>query len=282
MSNTEDIPEDPQGSVDAEAVAEEVKRLRSEQAATEKESPAESSATTPSIDAVNDFLSGSADVVSDERPLELDEETKAVILNSKESKSEEYEEVEEPQHMPDDPIHPPEPDTWHNMLGWIITAPDVGQVEPTDYDKRLFLKALLNDVDFELEVSLDMGQEFKVKCRTLTNYELEVIFYSIERDQIEGVVRNPADYTTMLNYYSTVLQVVEVSNVPSTFPKLNGPGNKEKDSDILRAETLNYVGTFNQVRWQAIVTAMRIFTLKAQICTSKVNDVGFWPPRSTD
>lgn len=216
-------------------------------------------------------------------PLELDEQTKAAVLEAQGAGDAAAPQTE-PVARIDTPIDPAwsgQSPTQEKLLRWTLQVPDLGAITVTDLEKQLYLKAVLNDVPVVWDIVLE-NLGVTVSLQTADNYELDVIFRALREDEDRREIRDPADFTTRLQQYAAAFQVRNFNNTP--LERLNfqesRPATIEQAIILLREHRDKYLMRIHHARWQAILTALRIFEVKKKLCTDAALNGDFWKPVS--
>ena len=194
-------------------------------------------------------------------------------------------EVEEPKvrvEIPADTTFDPEGRTIQDVLFWTLEIPDIGKVEVTDPEKTLYLKALDNDDRYQLTVDLKT-KNFSATLRSRTVFEQKVIFESIQRDVDANLIRDPSSYLIRAQQLSVAVMLVEINGRLYTkdASELQLPTTIGEAIPVLNAFADQHIGRFSDVRWGALVTALRIFEIKCKLCNDNVNNDTFWEPASS-
>lgn len=189
-------------------------------------------------------------------------------------------EVQTRTDTPLDPAMSMDAPNTRNFLTWAMTASDVGQVEVTDTEKALFLKAALNDEEVRFDIVIPLGDstDFKVRCRTLTTAEMDLLFNALRDDEQNNRIQDPARYISNMQAYALAMQIVGVNG------KDTEPFRAANAYDIagLRASVDALTSRTNHVRWHYLLTALRIFTIKIKLCTDAALNLDFWQTAGTD
>lgn len=176
----------------------------------------------------------------------------------------------------------PSINTQSGTFAWNLNLEAVGDVEVTDIEKSMYLKAVLNDEPVIFPIRLDMqskGTHVTVEIRTLNNYEMDLVFWCLERDRQAGIIGNPATLATRIQYYAGGLQAMRINGTQLNNSSFPVPGSMEKDGAELREFITQYVAKINWPRWQVILTALRIFEAKVKICNDAALNGNFWKPQ---
>jgi len=171
------------------------------------------------------------------------------------------------------------------IKAWALQMPELPreQVEPSEMDKRLYLKAMLNDVPLELTINLD-AIDLHMTIRSLNNFEQNIIFQALELDQKDGDVAGPAQYMTWVQYHAVALQITEYNGVPQDYVNFDINDLPDPESAVakLRKATKTNIAKNNWATWQVKVTGLRIFEIKLGLCNRAVFERNFWNPADPD
>jgi hypothetical protein len=179
----------------------------------------------------------------------------------------------------------PSINTQSGTFAWNLNIDSVGDIEVTDLEKSMYLKAVLNDVPVILPISLEMGSgttKVTVDIRTLSNYEMDLVFWCLDQDRKEGIIGNPATLATRIQYYAGGMQAIKVNSSQLSYISFPEPGNMEEDGGKLRNHVRNMVAKINWPRWQIILTALRVFEAKVKICNDAALNGNFWKPQGAE
>lgn len=187
--------------------------------------------------------------------------------------------AEEPRINTGDPGPHTDPDlpTLRSEISWTLEDPRIGEIEVSEEEKALYLKAALNDVRVELPVQLAGG--LTVVCRALSNYECEVTFRAIQMAQDEGLITSPQQQFSYLQWYNVCQQVVAVQGKhlnPLTFNSHSD--DMDESAKKLRERYRELYRDVNAVRWAIMLNACRVFEIKLKICNDNLANLDFWQP----
>jgi hypothetical protein len=161
-----------------------------------------------------------------------------------------------------------------HLSSWVFAAGNL-QVEVDAMDKSLYLKSLFNDVPLELNVKLEMG----ISCiiRATTNYELDVIYKALEKYSEENKIPGPAQYASLVQKCAAAIQIIKFGEHALSPPKfVYGQNNIDKDADDLKNRIENVLGQWAWPKWNAALTALRIFEAKLALCNENARQANFW------
>jgi hypothetical protein len=161
-----------------------------------------------------------------------------------------------------------------HLSSWVFAAGDL-KVEVDAVDKALYLKSLFNDVPLELNVKLEMGINFLVKATT--NYDLDVIFKTLEKYSEESKIPGPAQYASLVQKCAAAIQIIKFGDKTLNPPKfVYGQNSVDKDADDLKNRIENVLGAWAWPKWNAALAALRIFEAKLALCNENARQANFW------
>jgi hypothetical protein len=169
-----------------------------------------------------------------------------------------------------------EPDTasMAHLSSWVFDQGNL-KVEVDALDKALYMKSLLNDVPLELGIKLDMGINFVI--RATTNYDIDVVFKTLEKYSEESKIPGPAQYASLVQKCAAALQIIKFGDTSLHPPKFC-PGKNGIDADAaeLKNRIENVLGTWAWPRWNAALIALRLFEAKLALCNENARHSNFW------
>lgn len=172
------------------------------------------------------------------------------------------------------------------LYAWSMMTPELGAVAVSDIEKSKYIKAVLNDVPVVLPIELEMGNDeignITIELRTLSNYETDVVFLALEKDKEEGLIKGHHQLATRIQQYAGALQTLKVQEKVVTTIAFPEPGDITTDRDKLRAFVTKHVSSMSWPRWQAILSALRVFETKLKICNDAALNGNFWKPQGAD
>jgi len=146
-------------------------------------------------------------------------------------------------------------------------------VEP--HDKALYLKSILNDVPLEFNIKLEMGVNLLI--RATTNYDLDVIFKTLEKYSEESKIPGPAQYASLVQKCAAALQIIKFGDTVIDAPRfVYGQNSLEQDATTLKERIDNFLGKWTWSKWNAAITALRIFEAKLALCNENARQANFW------
>lgn len=167
-----------------------------------------------------------------------------------------------------------------NQRKWAKSLAELGDVEVTDLEKRLFLKSVLHDENVTWTIALEGMPEAAVTCRSLFEWELSLIFSALADDAREGLVRNDEEYFANLQNYSVCMQVEKIGDAGYKHKFYTGEdGNLLEEATRLRKHMYKHIRAMSSTQKMLVFTALRLFHAKYDICQGKMRDKNFWTPR---
>jgi len=165
---------------------------------------------------------------------------------------------------------------------WVFTSPDEASVSVEQEEKDIFFKAVLNDDPVVMDIKVSLGPNpIPVRCRSLSNFEIDVIYAAIDKDRSAGNIVSTAQFMTMLQRYSIMLQVSSFNTKSLNAVSVTGLEIPEAVEE-LQSKYNALVQGVDQARWQVILTALRLFSIKLKICNDNILNENFWCPADTD
>lgn len=168
----------------------------------------------------------------------------------------------------------PELSTLANVSPWKIDD-DNFKVEINNEDKALYLKSLLHDEPVRLNIKLEMGINFEIK--SLTNYDLEIVHLTL-MDYVDSKrVIGPAQYASTVQQCAVAIQICKIQD-KNIDPPVFTPEKItiEEAVKVLKERVEKIVGKWSWPKWQAAVTAVRLFEYKLTLCNANARDSNFW------
>lgn len=161
-----------------------------------------------------------------------------------------------------------------HLSSWVFNQSNLN-VEVDAQDKALYLKALLNDTNLQLNIKLEMGIDFVI--RATTNYDLDVIFKTLEKYSEESQIPGPAQYATLVQKCAAALQIVKFGNKNIDPPDFSSEKISVNDAAVaLKNRIDNFLSSWPWPKWNAALTALRIFETKLAICNENSRQANFW------
>lgn len=223
------------------------------------------------------FRKGGDEIPEDGIPLNLDEATKQRLFGRAERDKERYEQtpVDALRNTDYDPGKPSQ----GQVFSWAMELQGLGEITVTELDKSHYLKAVLNDVPVMLSVDLDVG-DMEITVCSLSNRDMDIVYRALKIDESEAGFEGPAQLATRMYKYAVALQVLKVND--QVFPAFDSAKFIDMGIDYtaqkLREHVEEFIQPINWARWNALLTALRIFEAKLAKCNQAALDANFWTP----
>lgn len=154
------------------------------------------------------------------------------------------------------------------------------EVTVTDEEKSLYLKAALNDVPIVWNIGVGDGS-LRVRLRSITQYEVEVVFRAVRMDIADEDIILPEQQYTRMQWYSCCVQALEVQG--KSFDHLSfthDPASEKLDEDAqtLRTHWRSIHRNLSTARWNQMLMALRVFSFKEKLCNDALANKDFWEP----
>jgi hypothetical protein len=220
------------------------------------------------------FLQDMENTTEETKPFQLEavaelspEEMKELGKSLEESREEK--EIEVPEiPVKDDFRNTPYQDLFSMMVA------DIGEVAVSDYEKDMFIKAVLNDTQF-YTVSKILGGRLSMEVKSRTMYTDKLVFDSLNFDEQNKKIVGIDSMLYRLQMYVAACQL-----------KSYGNKNVELHLDYTKTFDENYVilnqhvdKVLSQIPahvWSAIVMGIRIHEYKSKLCMDNLNNENFW------
>lgn len=177
------------------------------------------------------------------------------------------------------PLVDPDNPTMEATVAWQMETAHLGHVEVTDEEKVLYLKATLNNATLYWDIKLLNGR-LTAKVRSLNQYEFDVIFRALRLDEKDEIVVSPEQKFSRLQYYNCCLSVVELQKEPTGALEFKRRENADLDADANRLRDF-HKERFSELyppKWNQMITAARVFSIKEKLCNEALANEDFWPP----
>lgn len=161
-----------------------------------------------------------------------------------------------------------------HLSAWVLSEGKV-EVVVDDRDKALYLKSLFHDKPLELPISLELGIEVVIKA--LTNFELDIIFVTLEKFSESNKVTGPAQYASLVQQCAAALQLVKFGDTHLS-PPVFEPGDisVQDAAAVLKTRIETVLARWDWPKWQTAITALRIFEAKLSLCNENARRANFW------
>lgn len=162
-------------------------------------------------------------------------------------------------------------------------AIDDEQVPITDEDQALYMKAMLNDTDVHLEMSM-MGGKFIVECRAISVYEADmVLLAALRMSGSEGKEVPTALLPGCAQQIRVAMQTVRI-NGKDADPIYVTANRADRDNEIdkLIARVDARLSRMNAAKYGMLVRALNVFEHKLARMNALAYTGNFWKPVEID
>lgn len=162
-------------------------------------------------------------------------------------------------------------------------AVDDEQVPITDEDQAMYMKAMLNDTDVHLEMSM-MGGQFKVECRAISVYEADmVLLAALRMSGSEGKEVPTALLPGCAQQIRVAMQTVRI-NGRDADPIYVTANRADRDNEIdkLIARVDDRLSRMNAAKYGMLVRALNVFEHKLARMNALAYTGNFWKPVEID
>jgi len=166
-----------------------------------------------------------------------------------------------------------------HLSSWVFESGDL-KVDVEELDKSMYMKALLNDSELQLDVNLDIGAS--LRFRALSNFDFEAVFAALKKLSEAGEITGPSQYATKVQQAAAALQLVSYCGKSQDYISFNKPYPTLDDAadriiNFMRGD----MAQWGWPKWQCVITALRIFETKLAICNENIRNGNFWKPAGT-
>lgn len=220
------------------------------------------------------FLQDMENTTEETKPFQLEAVAKLSPEEMKElGKSFEEAREEKEIEVPEIPVKDDFRNTpYQDLFSMMVT--DIGEVVVSDYEKDMFIKAVLNDTQF-YTVSKILGGRLSMEVKSRTMYTDKLVFDSLNFDEQNKKIVGIDSMLYRLQMYVAACQL-----------KSYGNKNVELHLDYTKTFDENYIilnqhvdKVLSQIPahvWSAIVMGIRIHEYKSKLCMDNLNNENFW------
>lgn len=165
--------------------------------------------------------------------------------------------------------------TVHNSIEMETTLPDLGNISLTDYEKDLYVKTLLNDAPYTLQIEPFRGVSMHIQSRTLRTESL--VFHILSEERKSGAIIGPETYFTRLQQLLAAVQITQIGDKLVELPPDTLKLHPDEAHPIITAHVEKFYMDITPQKWNAITFAIRIFETKLKLCNDNLRDENFWP-----
>ena len=162
-------------------------------------------------------------------------------------------------------------------------AVDDEQVPITDEDQALYMKAMLNDTDVHLEMSM-MGGRFKVECRAISVYEADmVLLAALRMSGSEGKEVPTALLPGCAQQIRVAMQTVRINGKDADPIHIEANrADRDNEIDKLIARVDARLSRMNAAKYGMLVRALNMFEHKLARMNALAYTGNFWKPVEID
>jgi hypothetical protein len=148
----------------------------------------------------------------------------------------------------------------------------------TEEERALYLRSILRDEAVFLEVQVEsLGISIRFKSRS--NYENDIIYASIAKDQAEGAIAGIPEYLSRASRYTACVSLDRFGDLPFPRPDFTDttiPLHKRVDE--LRDVFKKHMLSMSASKWGLVEVAGRMFERKLALCHDNILNRDFWNP----
>lgn len=200
------------------------------------------------------------------------------------------EDEEKKEEAPKDEKTPPPPDLTKQLKETVYdTAPLTGfedgevsgiegDVEITDSDKEMFLKAVLNDESVILDIPFcNGGIVFKVRSKT--SWEQSLAYEATIQSKINEKELDYYQSLLQLQKFGAALQILAINGTPLSNIKYDRPGEDwQKQVEELKEACETHIAGMDSIKSSLVLNALRLFEYKVAKMSAACNTADFWKP----
>lgn len=144
------------------------------------------------------------------------------------------------------------------------------EAEPTDEDKRAFMRCILGDTAYEKDYIL-FGGMIKIALRDLTPRQTDIVFTQLAIAQRDGKIETEDDWELMLDRFRLVAGSTRLLWAGK---QLLGPFDFE--TGLYDASESLLASLQNSTIYRALLRVVRVFQRHLSILAERATDSGFW------
>jgi hypothetical protein len=148
-------------------------------------------------------------------------------------------------------------------------------VEVTEHEKEIFLKSVMHDSPFELEIKLPVGS-FTFRSRNANDHIRIYKAYEAWAAKQEHQENTRTVFSTLQRYLMAVMLVRENDNqiTPVVLPENLAPEELKPYLD----EASENAFPWSDVKWNVAMKALSVFESKKNLLLEKIFNENFWSP----
>jgi len=184
-----------------------------------------------------------------------------------------------------DEMFSPELDTKDSILEWAKLYIPVEDIELTEQERSVFLRAALHDKP--VKFSITVLNEAVITCRALSDYEIEVMYAALEYDRAAGLIESDADFFGRMQNYGVLMQVVEINGKVTDFLCIEKTGDsllelKNRNAHVATLREMTYSRDTSAAQSALSRAALRMFSAKMKLALENLANADFWKPAVVD
>jgi len=166
-----------------------------------------------------------------------------------------------------------------------VTAADIMKsnipenVTVTEMDKTLYLKAILNDEDVRLDISLLDGK-FTTSFKSRSAYEQQCVFKAVSDDEANDEINSHQELLSALQKYCMVIMLEKINSKVFDPVKLTPDNSIEENIQKLRTAVNERINNIPLPKWTLLRNAINIFDTKLYLLAENCANKDFWNPPS--
>lgn len=157
---------------------------------------------------------------------------------------------------------------------------DIGTVTVSDFEKDMFIKAVLNDTQF-YTVSKILGGKLNIEVKSRTMYTDKLVFEALNYDEQNKKIVGLDSMLYRLQMYVAACQLKSYGN-KNVELNLDHTKSFEENYEILNKHVDNVLAQIPAHIWSAIVMGIRIHEYKSKLCMDNLNNENFWESAGTN
>lgn len=153
-----------------------------------------------------------------------------------------------------------------------------GDVEITDSDKEMFLKAVLNDESVILNIPF-CGGKVTFKIRSKTSWEQSLAYEATVQARINEKELDYYQSLLQLQKFGAALQILAINGTPLSNIKYDRPGEDwMKQVEELKKACETHIEGMDSIKSSLVLNALRLFEYKVAKMSAACNTADFWEP----
>lgn len=151
--------------------------------------------------------------------------------------------------------------------------------EVTDFDKRVYLKAILNDEPVHFKIEL-MGGNFSTTIKSRNTYEQSCIFQAVSKDEKSGKINSQPELVSTIQRYTAAVSVIDINGKDFGHISLDPDAAIDDNISLLRNTVKEKIYPISTPKWLVLSQALGMFDAKLYKLNNEASNSDFWqPPR---